>query len=162
MMTATVLASVLPSARWSRFRRGRESREPGRPPRARDAEPKPRAYLHARDEQGRSQWAVLTDPVGAAFGSVAVVGAESPAADEPASVGRIAWLTMMVADAATACRSYEQVIGWARGPVGAHFALKAAEQRLPLIRVFPGRSPVTPSRPMSLLGVQGDNPVPDP
>jgi len=72
--------------------------------------------MHGRSEDGRSQWAVLVDPMGAAFGVIPVVGGESEVAAEPHGVGRIAWLTLVVADVSTTCRFYEQVIGWSTAP----------------------------------------------
>ena len=68
--------------------------------------------MHGKDEDGQCQWAVLVDPVGAAFGLIPVVGDASAATDEPETVGRIAWLTLVVADVATTCRFYEHVVGW--------------------------------------------------
>ncbi|PWG74470.1 hypothetical protein DF186_17740, partial [Enterococcus hirae] len=55
--------------------------------------------MHGKDDEGESQWAVLLDPNGVAFGIIPVVSAEavSPAedaapGDASAHVGRIAWL----------------------------------------------------------------------
>lgn len=72
--------------------------------------------MHGRGEDGQSQWAVLVDPMGAAFGLIPVVGAESEASDPPENVGRISWLTLVVPDVASACEFYEQVVGWSRAP----------------------------------------------
>jgi len=68
--------------------------------------------MHGKDEDGRSQWAVLVDPVGAAFGLIPVVGDASAATDAPEAVGRIAWLTLVVPDVSSACEFYERVVGW--------------------------------------------------
>ena len=68
--------------------------------------------VHAKSEDGRSEWAVLLDPVGAAFGVVPVVGDELEIVDQPETVGRISWLTLAVADVSSTCDFYEQVIGW--------------------------------------------------
>jgi uncharacterized protein len=79
-----------------------------------------RELMHARAEDGSSQWAVLLDPGGAAFGIVPVVPAEAvpqgdgdptPAVAGP--VGRIAWLDLTVGNAATTRDFYAQVVGWA-------------------------------------------------
>lgn len=76
--------------------------------------------MHARADDGTSQWAVLRDPHGAAFGIIPVVpaaaiapsdGNASPDAAMP--VGRIAWLDLTIADASASCDFYRQVIGWA-------------------------------------------------
>jgi len=82
--------------------------------------------LHAKGEDGQSQWAVIVDPLGAAFGVVPVVDDESGAADQPESVGRISWLTLMVADLSSTCEFYEQVVGWARasGDVDGGFEMR--------------------------------------
>ena len=57
-------------------------------------------------DDGKSQWAVLLDPNGAAFGIIPVVSAEAiPPTDGAASrdaaarVGRISWLDLTVSDA---------------------------------------------------------------
>jgi uncharacterized protein len=75
--------------------------------------------MHARADDGESQWAVLLDPNGAAFGIIPVVpaesvpldaGARSPEPDGP--IGRIAWLDLTVSDAAATRDFYRQVVGW--------------------------------------------------
>ena len=73
--------------------------------------------MDARDDDGRSQWAVLLDPNGAAFGIIPVVPAEAlppgdGAASAAAPVGRIAWLDLTVADATATRDFYRQVVGW--------------------------------------------------
>ena len=75
--------------------------------------------MHAKDDDGRSQWAVLLDPNGAAFGIIPVVPAEAiPPTDDAATrdavarAGRIAWLDLTVADAPTTRDFYRQVVGW--------------------------------------------------
>lgn len=78
-----------------------------------------RELMHGKDRDGASQWAVLLDPNGAAFGIIPVVSAESIAAPEgsessdgPAGVGRIAWLDLTVSDASATRDFYRQVVGW--------------------------------------------------
>lgn len=83
--------------------------------------------MDARDDDGASQWAVLLDPGGAAFGLVPVVaaapmapadgggagdGPSGGAGDEPAAVGRIAWVDLTVPDAEAIRDFYQQVVGW--------------------------------------------------
>ena len=70
--------------------------------------------MHGKDDGGRSQWAVLLDPNGAAFGIIPVVPAEAlPATEDAAApVGRIAWLDLTVTDASATRDFYRQVIGW--------------------------------------------------
>ena len=77
------------------------------------------ALMHARDDGGRSQWAVLLDPNGAAFGIIPVVPAAaiSPplgaaSGDAAAPVGRIFWLDLTVSDASALRDFYRQVVGW--------------------------------------------------
>jgi uncharacterized protein len=75
--------------------------------------------MHARDDDGQSQWAVLLDPNGAAFGIIPVVPAEAvpegagagPPAEDGA-VGRIAWLDLTVPDASATRDFYRHVIEW--------------------------------------------------
>ena len=77
------------------------------------------APMHARDGSGKSQWAVLVDPNGAAFGIIPVVPAEAISAGlgagsrgAAAPVGRIAWLDLTVSDASATRDFYGQVVGW--------------------------------------------------
>lgn len=62
----------------------------------------------------KSQWAVLLDPNGAAFGIVPVVPAEEvpPTEGVAAHVGHISWLDLTVSDASTTRDFYRQVVGW--------------------------------------------------
>jgi uncharacterized protein len=74
--------------------------------------------MHHRDATGRSGWAVLLDPNGAAFGIIPVVPASAipagadAAAGEAAPIGRIAWLDLTIPDAATTRDFYREVVGW--------------------------------------------------
>lgn len=68
--------------------------------------------LHGKSEDGQSQWAVLVDPMGAAFGLVPVVGTEWEVPDQPDTVGRISWLTLVVSNVMSTREFYEQVVGW--------------------------------------------------
>ena len=75
--------------------------------------------MHAKDHDGKSQWAVLLDPNGAAFGIIPVVSAEAiPPTDGAASrdaaarVGRISWLDLTVSDALATRDFYRQVVDW--------------------------------------------------
>jgi hypothetical protein len=78
-----------------------------------------RELMHVEDDDGASQWAVLLDPNGAAFGIVPVVTAEAiPPTDVNAShddvprAGRISWLDLTVSDASATRDFYRQVVGW--------------------------------------------------
>jgi uncharacterized protein len=75
--------------------------------------------MHASGDDGTSQWAVLLDPNGAAFGIIPIVPAEAippsegdAARDAARSVGRIAWLDLTVSDASATRDFYRQVVGW--------------------------------------------------
>jgi predicted enzyme related to lactoylglutathione lyase len=75
--------------------------------------------LHDKHDDGRSRWAVLLDPNGAAFGTIPVVPAEVPppshGAASPAgapSMGRIGWLDLTVSGAPAARDFYRQVVEW--------------------------------------------------
>jgi predicted enzyme related to lactoylglutathione lyase len=73
------------------------------------------ALMHAKDNDGTSQWAVLLDPNGAAFGIIPIVPAEAipPASRETvATIGRISWLDLTVFDASSTRDFYRQVVGW--------------------------------------------------
>ncbi len=75
--------------------------------------------MHAKDDGGQSQWAVLLDPNGAAFGIIPVVSAEAfpstegvASRDAAARVGCISWLDLTVSDASATRDFYRQVIDW--------------------------------------------------
>jgi len=73
--------------------------------------------MHSRNAAGDSEWAVLSDANGAAFGIIPVVDAASiPAsargASAHAAVGRIQWLDLTIADADGTRDFYRQVVGW--------------------------------------------------
>jgi len=78
-----------------------------------------RELMHGKDDNGNSQWAVLSDPNGAAFGLIPVVSADAiPAtegvssSDAAAHPGCIAWLDLTVSDASAARDFYHAVVGW--------------------------------------------------
>lgn len=70
--------------------------------------------MHAKDDDGTSQWAVLLDPNGAAFGIIPVVPADAipPADSNSTPMGCISWLDLTVSDASVICDFYQQVVGW--------------------------------------------------
>ena len=70
--------------------------------------------MHGKDGDGNSQWAVLLDPNGAAFGIIPVVPAEAvpPADGAAARVGLISWLDLTVSDASATRDFYRQVVDW--------------------------------------------------
>jgi len=75
--------------------------------------------MHAQDDSGKSQWAVLLDPNGAAFGLIPVVSAEEfpsteavASPDAAARVGCISWLDLTVSDASAIRDFYRQVVDW--------------------------------------------------
>jgi len=62
--------------------------------------------MHGKDDDGKSQWAVLLDPNGAAFGIIPVVSEEAlpkpegvSSRDASAPTGRISWIELTVSDA---------------------------------------------------------------
>ncbi|MBO6573983.1 MAG: hypothetical protein JJ896_01085 [Rhodothermales bacterium] len=65
--------------------------------------------MHGRDAEGRSQWAVLTDPSGEAFGLVPVIEAELAVVE---GTGRISSLTLVAADVPATSLFYQEVVGW--------------------------------------------------
>jgi len=76
------------------------------------------ALMHAKDNDGKSQWAVLLDPNAAAFGIIPVIpmeaipSSEGAALPDAAAVGRISWLDLTVPDASATQDFYRQVVGW--------------------------------------------------
>jgi predicted enzyme related to lactoylglutathione lyase len=70
--------------------------------------------MHGKDDDGQSQWAVLLDPNGAAFGIIPVVepGATPEGSDSAAPAGRILGLALTVSDPAATRDFYSQVVGW--------------------------------------------------
>jgi len=75
--------------------------------------------MHGKGDDGKSQWAVLLDPNGAAFGIIPVVSAEAmPQAEGAASrdvaerMGCISWLDLTVSDASATRDFYRQVVDW--------------------------------------------------
>jgi len=72
------------------------------------------ALMHAKDDSGKSQWAVLLDPNAAAFGIVPVIPSEAipSGGGDAAAVGCISWLDLTVPDASATRDFYRQVVGW--------------------------------------------------
>ena len=75
--------------------------------------------MHGKDDDGTSQWAVLLDPNGAAFGIIPVVAAQAipptegvASRDAAAGVGCISWLDLTVSDASVTRDFYRQVVDW--------------------------------------------------
>ncbi|MDH4070920.1 MAG: VOC family protein [Ignavibacteria bacterium] len=81
--------------------------------------------VHGKEANGKSQWAVLLDPNGAAFGIIPVVSAEAfppkeivTSRDAAAPVGCISWVDLTVSDAPATRDFYRQVVGWSVQDVG--------------------------------------------
>ena len=75
--------------------------------------------MHAKDNDGKSQWAALLDPNGAAFGIIPVVSAEeirptdgAASRDDAAPVGCISWLDLTVSNVSATRDFYRQVVDW--------------------------------------------------
>jgi len=70
--------------------------------------------MHGKDENGNSQWAVLLDINGAAFGIIPVVSAEAAPSREASQIreGRISWLNLTVFNAPATRDFYREVIDW--------------------------------------------------
>ncbi len=74
--------------------------------------------VHSKADDGQCQWAVLSDPVGAAFGIIPIVACESDVARESDSSGQnerlgcISWLSLWVPNAAASRDFYQRVVGW--------------------------------------------------
>ncbi len=81
--------------------------------------------MHGKDNDGASQWAVLGDIHGAAFGIIPVVPAEAlpdvgiaVSSEDAVRSGHIAWLDLTVPDASASRDFYRRVIGWSVQEVG--------------------------------------------
>jgi len=75
--------------------------------------------MHSKDDGEKSEWAVLLDPNGAAFGVIPVVSTDSMSLDEGGAsrdaaerTGRISWLNLTVSRALATRDFYRQVVGW--------------------------------------------------
>lgn len=68
--------------------------------------------MHSKTDDGQSQWAVLEDQVGAAFGVIPVVAEPPEAVQNNQRKGRISWLSLMVPDASSSRDFYKKVVGW--------------------------------------------------
>lgn len=80
---------------------------------------------HSKTDDGQSQWAVLADPVGAAFGVIPVVP-EAPNSSLPNErFGTISWLSLAVPDASVSRDFYQRVVGWNALPVESEDAEEA-------------------------------------
>lgn len=64
--------------------------------------------FHSKTEDGQSQWAVLVDQVGAAFGVIPVEAGEM----QNARCGQISWISLVTPDALSSRDFYQQVVGW--------------------------------------------------
>ena len=67
---------------------------------------------HSKTDDGQSQWAVLADQVGAAFGVIPVVAGESDSTRQNERLGCISWLSLTVPDALSSRDFYQHVVGW--------------------------------------------------
>ncbi len=67
--------------------------------------------FHGKTDEGQSQWAVLTDPNGAAFGIIPAGPGESGNAQPTGRFGCISWLSITVPDALAIRDFYQQVVG---------------------------------------------------
>ena len=73
--------------------------------------------MHSKADDGTSQWAVLVDQVGAAFGVIPVVDGESDSASQDERRGCISWLSLRVPDAVASQDFYQRVVGWNAKPL---------------------------------------------
>lgn len=68
--------------------------------------------MHSKSDDGQSQWAVLVDKDGAAFGVIPVVPVESDNTGQNERFGCISWLSLTASDALSSRDFYQQVVGW--------------------------------------------------
>lgn len=67
-----------------------------------------KALMHAQNDE----WAVLTDPAGAAFGIIPVVESATDSSHQNSRQGCISWLSLTVPDALMIQEFYQHVVGW--------------------------------------------------
>ena len=75
--------------------------------------------MHGKDDDGQSQWAVLVDPAGAAFGVIPVAVAPSDGTMQGPRGGRITGLSLVADDLPDLCEFYTRVVGWTASPASA-------------------------------------------
>jgi len=68
--------------------------------------------FQSKTDDAQSQWAVLVDQGGAAFGVIPVVPGGSDTAVQNDRCGCISWLSLTVPDALSSRDFYQQVVGW--------------------------------------------------
>ncbi len=68
--------------------------------------------MHGKADDGQSQWAVVGDSDGAAFGLIPVVAPESVSTNLNERQGRISWLSLTVPNAESSRDFYHRVVGW--------------------------------------------------
>jgi predicted enzyme related to lactoylglutathione lyase len=68
--------------------------------------------MHGKADDGHSQWAVLSDQIGAAFGIIPVVTGEPDDTQSKERIGCISWLSLRVPDASASRDFYQRVVGW--------------------------------------------------
>jgi len=76
--------------------------------------------MHSKTGGGISQWAVLTDQNGAAFGVIPVVESEPETTQQNERLGCISWLSLAAPDASASRDFYQRVIGWNSNPIEAN------------------------------------------
>ena len=90
--------------------------------------------LHGKDDDGNSQWAVILDPNGAAFGLIPVVFEDNiPKIDsnkidgEAGNIGHISWLELTVTNTSKTCDFYQSVIGWNVQKINSEYNMHAED-----------------------------------
>lgn len=71
-----------------------------------------KVLLQSGPDDRQCQWAVLTDPDGAAFGMIPVVPEGPDPASQAQPIGCIGWLSLTTADARASTDFYQRVVGW--------------------------------------------------
>lgn len=72
--------------------------------------------MHSQSDDGESQWAVLTDPYGAAFGVIPVVPEVATETNSDQRLGCICWVSLTTKDPKQSRNFYQRVIGWISKP----------------------------------------------
>ena len=69
-------------------------------------------FMQSKADDGQSQWAVLADQFGAAFGVIPSLAGDADNSPQNERIGHIAWLSLAVPDALPSQNFYQKVVGW--------------------------------------------------
>lgn len=71
-----------------------------------------KVVMQSETDDVQSQWAVITDKDGAAFGLIPALEGDSGHAEQDSRFGCISWLSLTASDAESSRDFYQRVVGW--------------------------------------------------